>query len=74
MHYPCLCTCREGKGVCDQLCLNHGDAASQQPLAATAGPILPAPGLLWGFPPAPSRSQKGCSCLWLPLLHLLWHD
>lgn len=66
--------CREGACVCDQLCLHHGDATGQQPLAATAGPVLPAPGVLWGVSPAPSHCQKSYFCLSLPLLHLLWHD
>lgn len=66
--------CRNGACIRDQLCLHHGDAVGQQPLAATAGPVLPAPGLLRRLPPSPSHRQKGSCCLSLPLLHLLRHD
>lgn len=67
-------TCREGACVLHQLCLHHGDPAGQQPPATPAGPVLPAHCVLWGVPATPSHSQKGNCCLWLPLLHLLWHD
>ena len=66
--------CREGACVLHQLCLYHGDPAGQQPPATPAGPVLPAHCILWGVPPTPSHSQKGHCCLWLPLLHFLWHD
>ncbi len=69
-----LLACREGARVLHQLCLHHGDPAGQQPPATPAGPVLPAHCILWGVPPTPSHSQKGHCCLWLPLLHLLWHD
>lgn len=67
-------TCREGACVLHQLRLYHGNPAGQQPPATPAGPVLPAHCILWGVPATPSHSQKGNCCLWLPLLHLLWHD